>query len=1434
MFNKMVSKLGQGREEVAMSEYNLDNNNTIKGDVTMLNNNRGMEEIMMGNNEEMVNEIVGKINDGFTLSLNDLIKLELEKRAGEEVELVDYAELNEEEGIIFDTLNKREKIRFLLERGLLTDDVDTSVTVEDYYYNMMTTEDLNKLIRVRVRRENTSSLIAKFTKAKYTSKYSYVTATIDKTEDGDRVLVYHINDQYKNKLFVFEEDKFMDELELSNTIVLTENGLTKVNNFTDKIVNVRYEDNSKFYGNVWYNKQEGLRVTYETGMTKANGWMKLLPFSYTASEEKKNIITYLEEENYEVIANAFSNGAYSQNVKDSKEFSYKGIAKAIVRLKQGAPVMTNNGELKNFAIVLDKVDSHDGLSMVSSRIAAKVLSEFIGETVREKNVEGLQLQARPGTCKVSSIVLKNESMKVITDKYEAVEYTGGDIYSYIEDNKGKVLIVGDGENLDFITDLNGIKANANPEEFGWRLNIMDFRAGQNSARLSKQHVLKYPKTVQKEIARLAQKQIFDDYVNIGLVKNRFNLDELKYISGVIQNVIPEMRGFNYHFKKDLLKNELKSTVKKINKFSYDLDGAHLTLIPDLSKVFGLKEDILLGDEIYTTNYIFSKSKGIDTMRFPGVSKKEYGVYRTVTFMEIKERILDRVREGELTKEQYEALIRAIKTLKTGSMMVPSNDDFKNNHGGADFDFDSMIVVRRNSEINFVRIFDTVNIVSDEEYEKVSEMKLPKEGLDVTELNLEIEEETYTIENISKFLAEKISQGGMSVGEFTNLAERINAILEAGVENAREILAKNFEVFRKDSRNLSSKYVGLFKETVVKDFFLKTYVSIEAVDVVLKEMTYLDFYRISEEDLNKVFNDLEAIGRLYQESIIDSSKTGEIIEVPKEYVELGGLIELDYQKELAMSIDHRENLVMIEDRMYNPKKFTIKTIMGETQNLLAKMVKTIIDRALANKVLSEYRLQDGKSELNQLRSLYFESNREFISKLKDVEENQYMSFDVKEERYQDIQEEYVERKKALASMFRFIMKDLTLEERVTAVMDRSSCRSNKGLITSGLYQLLEEEVLLYELIRNNKRSIVIEEAFEGDKVGVKVEMEGIEFKVTESNGKLYRVSLLYKAIESIVEAKELDKVVIKLSKPNRNDNSKRQLPINVDLLKETAINNDTVELINNNLSVRGNSIGAYAGFSQLSSLNAKYVIESVQETVGDEYFVVLRRTGVLTNTKEILTTGTSFDCFDEYKVDLNVFVEYIAKDTVVTKYGNGVIDFDDKNVNAVRFYENKDMIIELTNKQTITHYINSIDDLRYATQLIKGAINIGKTDDEEIIVDSGEYEVKLEIESDDQSIIENVTENNDILDNKKFNKTIELEYEEDVEDDSDNNGYEVELDFVSNTVVEEETEEIETEVNEVNYGVEFSFNGVDELLDEETDLDSQIELFKQMMANGSLQ
>lgn len=256
-------------------------------------------------------------------------------------------------------------------------------------------------------------------------------------------------------------------------------------------------------------------------------------------------------------------------------------------------------------------------------------------------------------------------------------------------------------NYDLVTDLNGLKAPFNPDKQSYLelLNMSDeehdVEYGSRTSNQLVQSLMIADNTKTMEVlVRLADKFIEAKKKNLtndeghapSWMDFQGNVDYQQVIGRTVPAFAHKMYAPLWH---SLVDAGVKGYMKAIRKLNLPTAGAHAFVVPDSAADFGVR---ILGintdKEMEIVCPVGSKHGYNRTVavKYPKQHFAEYGRCRIITWEEYRNRV---EANDQLSDLQKRLLIKHVRNVSPGAIMIPAIETLKNMLAGLDFDGDAV-------------------------------------------------------------------------------------------------------------------------------------------------------------------------------------------------------------------------------------------------------------------------------------------------------------------------------------------------------------------------------------------------------------------------------------------------------------------------------------------------------------------------------------------------------------------------------------------------------------------------------------------------------------------------------------------------------------------------------------------------------------------------
>lgn len=589
-----------------------------------------------------------------------------------------------------------------------------------------------------------------------------------------------------------------------------------------------------------------------------------------------------------------------QNTYEDQELDLgKGI-KLAARITLPLTKSANFGAIKTFALYTSDFGYYNATEKQTVayadgfyRLSVNVVKRYAKQQgISLNRLAGIGFQARFGFIKGECLTFspRDIQLQIITavKKYKAsVEFVQFDDPKY-EDllhdiqhcadyTKNKIYIFGTKslQNVDYFGDSTTCKAifdfSLEPS-----INVMEipqeFKTGTKTSSQMLAGVMGIEDS-KKVFIDIAKRDI-DEIWNLESeeVKSITSVKDINFADNTLKAI-----DINYVLKDkklaaSLAKNVLQSSIKKICRYNYDIDGLYGKIVPDLGLDFDI--EILQWGEIYiagTKKYVGKKA---EVIRYPKTAPGEHYTTRIIGFEEIKNRIHIAFLEKRINIREARFLVDFYKNTKNGNIIVPSgHKEFANLEGGLDYDGDAVCV-----------IFD----------EKLVELysKVPMGAIEYGDTPKAAETMVFDINAMDHAYYKGVTNANVPVGQAVNFAYSCLAVAQS-LQNVTDDEYNKFikevkeeiestEGFQKNEygdNNVTNKFLDTFKFFDINHEYQRIFaeastITEEDVDVFLKAA-----YAAGAGSRTNMINILFDANVAYSSIVgrtIDSTKNGALV------------------------------------------------------------------------------------------------------------------------------------------------------------------------------------------------------------------------------------------------------------------------------------------------------------------------------------------------------------------------------------------------------------------------------------------------------------------------------------------------------------------------------------------------------------------------------
>lgn len=422
-----------------------------------------------------------------------------------------------------------------------------------------------------------------------------------------------------------------------------------------------------------------------------------------------------------------------------------------------------------------------------------------------------------------------------------------------------------GKEVEFVTDLNSFKA---PVDFTVAARMIALDVSKESSgktKLSMQMLstlllvkggLEYIEKTMLSNIKQSHDELIADKGDAPKIED-FTQDKF-FLGGAMQTGLKHfVLNHDIPAYKSMVQNWVNGQISSIQKLNIYVDGMFERLTADWSV-------LLAGVEIIGENECFSgaanKQSGslvdrlVAVFRSPKMGFREFGMFKTLSLGEVKQRIDEKV----VNKETAKVLKFWFAHIQPGTLVLPAgagvSEKVKDLLGGADFDFDGVCTVWDAEFVNMIKniapmVVSVIKPKSDN-----------KDEFSVGHFN-----------DSWKMFLQQCFNGNVSIGEWTNMNQLVQLLLFVPFDIAKKLIKREFV-----ANNYIKTYVSPIK--AAKESALKNGTVVEITTELTEEIVNairnckLD----TKEELTDIIEDLNIVLRGFQERTIDASKTADKI------------------------------------------------------------------------------------------------------------------------------------------------------------------------------------------------------------------------------------------------------------------------------------------------------------------------------------------------------------------------------------------------------------------------------------------------------------------------------------------------------------------------------------------------------------------------------
>ena len=887
----------------------------------------------------------------------------------------------------------------------------------------------------------------------------------------------------------------------------------------------------------------------------SEGYVRFKTAFMSPSQEKKQEVTCLKFNGdvieFERILNSITNGLYSVLKTEEAQLGYTQLVKTSVYSAQGLAPNANmtNYEINSFALLLskDKRKAFDGGGYFKSKAGFPI---GLGAQMRNFGSDkwfGLSLDTKT----INDIIKHHANGEVIYVEKEIAlgnitrdEVQGLITSTFNRENRGpwaeKVIVMGiEYGTPDMFIDLNIVKTPMNfnnllpgslkildlagPTKSNGKVvmgsqmcfslllseegrQLMDdilletisnaLNAGSETTVSNIKELSPILRSLYNFTGTNEEKQLLVTRSNelIGLLLEEYNNvspkimtremfeEGLEYSAGLIDSINPLWaRTMDNGTKRNLTKALSNKFSNILSEIQPEVEGIFTRVLADPGAEFGV--EILLDNEVFCMDLPLGK---VIAIRSPKGGIREQGVYINLSLEEVSMRISN----SNISNSNKRTTISIFSSLRRDSpvMFVPSSDEVKLLHSGMDFDFDGMTVITDKRVVDLLKSLQPVIV-------NVTDEGNTTEGQELFAFNTD---------SISILIDNQFNNGNLPVGPVCNHNHTWIMML-SDLKFARTALSFQF-----GASGFETEYKGLSYSD--SKGFNRLYVEINAkkTDNLLEEFANLNFKEISDNDVERVINDINVIMNRYIQKTIDASKSGEKIEIPEsllinevvQCLSLGDIVFSTDAEEIEGAREIIEGKLSVKIATSNTthqlvqvgkkKKFIFNdfyhTARRDTARVVTALLKSMIQtdaRLDEETTIRRNSVEFNVNEFITFKNIFGDLNAFKRNNLELASENEKS----------DINNDFRDTIGFLSNTIRSATDNLTAEERVLAAMDVATNKTSDLNAAASMFPAATLDLEYLILIAKHKSGI----NFVGSVIKNATEIsEGQSIEVLENN------------------------------------------------------------------------------------------------------------------------------------------------------------------------------------------------------------------------------------------------------------------------------------------------------------------------------------------------
>lgn len=609
---------------------------------------------------------------------------------------------------------------------------------------------------------------------------------------------------------------------------------------------------------------------------------------YTLLKKEKD-----SAENYrDIFLGKVTLGSYTLYM--DKDSSAQSNVKLAARFNAWASSSDNWGMINTWAWYVGQFANGgiDGTGFALDEFIAEKNRIHHGLNIIARAVTGNFIQARPDLKKGAFSVVTRNFMNALLGQYERVYVTAenkDEILNNIKKYSGKVLIFGELNKLpQVVVDSNVQKVEFDFDQIS-EFEVMDIAKVDNSWKVHGSiQMMQKPFDVDEEAAKKLISSLANTFMSDKIVAPLYQkkaaipgFEEVRagYPEAVINKIASDYILHDPSYFRGFVSRTTQTVFNATSKLAFEIEGTNRRVLADVASVFNLPR-ILKTDEVFIPGYdayadeheIAEEDRITTIMRYPMPENTAYHVAKVVSLKEIKARIA----ANKIYAKFADVIVEWYATLSKGTLVVAISKLVLAILGGMDFDFDMVVAVVNKAFNDIMKKAErTVIKIKHVKHAEITEYEADGDDLFTFEKlfddakNAKKQAIATVKSNVDGFAGAWIRQNTgslMSVGRCTNINSTHDAF-KYDLEAARKYFTEEF-----GGEGNKDKYVSIPMTKVVEDGIEFNLVEVDE-DVIDSVIDRMKSVKLTDANLKLMLQDLQYIYRFYQETIIDSAKTG---------------------------------------------------------------------------------------------------------------------------------------------------------------------------------------------------------------------------------------------------------------------------------------------------------------------------------------------------------------------------------------------------------------------------------------------------------------------------------------------------------------------------------------------------------------------------------